>query len=188
MPCPGEIEKGECKCPINYIIQEKDILVDILLPYKQCKECPPDSYPGPDGPVYECKACPYGKIYEKNRNPWECLCDLTQYTTAGDICIPITESIFLTSNYPITTAKSITLNYAETSDPLQDSTIAVSSSDTVDYLYLKSGYKCLKESNVESCNTLANICVLQMYDLNNPACKLYNYINGLKKIKTESPE
>lgn len=188
MSCPDSIENGECFCPENFFVQESDLLVDTLLPYKQCKECPPGTYPGPDGPVYECKACPYGKIYEKNRNPWECLCDLTAFTTAGDTCIPISESIFLTTSFPINTAKSITLNYAETSDPLQDSTISVSSSDTVDYLYLKSGYKCLKESDIESCNALANICVLQMYDQNNPACKLYNYIASLKKVKVDSPE
>jgi len=38
----------------------------------------------------------------------------------------------------------------------------------------------LKESDIESCNSLANLCVLQMYDKENSACALYNYINGLK--------
>jgi hypothetical protein len=189
MSCPGEIKNGECVCSQGYFIQENDLLVsDIPLPQKKCVECPKETFPGPEGPVYQCKACGYGKIYDKNRNPWECICDMTSFITAGDICLPINESIFLTTNYPINTAKSISMNYAETADPLQDSTISVSSSDTLDFLYLKSGYKCLKESNIESCNALANICVLQMYDQNNPACKLYNYINGLKKPVVDSPE
>lgn len=100
--------------------------------------------------------------------------------SAGDICIPLQDSIFFTTTYPVNTAKSLTFDFAETSDPLQDSVISVASSDTIEYLYLKSGYKCLKESDIESCQTLANICVLQLYDLENSACKLYKYINSLK--------
>lgn len=99
---------------------------------------------------------------------------------AGDICIPLSESLLITSLFPVNTAKSLTFNFAETTDPLQDSVISVASSDTIEFLYLKSGYKCLKESDKESCNALANICVLQMYDKENSACALYNYINNLK--------
>ena len=110
MSCPEKIINGECSCPKNFFVQETDLLVDILLPYKQCKECPNGTFPGPNGPVYGCKACPFGKIYDTNLNPWECICDLTQYSIAGDICIPISESIFFTTNYPINTAKSIFFN------------------------------------------------------------------------------
>jgi hypothetical protein len=163
MSCPDKIINGECSCPSNFFVQETDLLVDKLLPYKQCKECPKGTYQGPNGPVYECLAC-----------------DMTRFTIAGDICIPISESIFFTTNFPINTAKSILFNKAETSDPNKDSSIFISNSDTIDYLYLKSGYKCLKENDFKSCNILANICVLQMYDQNNSACSLYNYIKGLK--------
>ena len=45
-----------------------------------------------------------------------------------------------------------------------------------------------KENDIKSCNALANICVLQMYDQNNSACRLYNYIKGLKKTIPDSPE
>ena len=188
MSCPTAILAGECFCPQNFFIQETDLLVDTLLPYKQCKECPKGTYPGPNGPVYGCKVCPYGKIYEKNVNPWECICDIEKFTNAGDICIPMAESIFLTSNYPINVAKSVTYNKAETSDPLKDSSISISNSDTIDYLYLKSGYECLKENNNVSCNAHANICVLQMFDQNNSACKHYNYIRAQKKTVEDSPE
>jgi len=142
--------------------------------------CPNETFPGPIGPAYACKPCDNGKIYDRNRNPWECVCDLSKYISAGDICIPLSDSLLLTTTFPLNTAKSLTFTLAETTDPLQDSVISVASSDTIEYLYLKSGYKCLIESDIESCNALANICVLQMYDKENSACSLYSFINSLK--------
>ncbi len=167
-------------CPEGHALQEREILSGKLLETKICNLCPNETFPGPTGPVYSCQACEYGKVYDKNRNPWECQCDLSRFVSAGDICIPLFESLLITGSFPVNTAKSLTFTLAETNDPLQDSVISVASSDTIEFLYLKSGYKCLKESDIQSCNALANICVLQMYDKENSACMLYNYINGLK--------
>lgn len=188
MSCSSGINNGECICDSGYAIQEKDPISGKFYTTKKCIQCPSDGYPGPNGPVYACKLCPYGKIYDKNRNPWLCTCDLTSFVTAGDICIPTAESLPITTSYPVNTAKTLKFNFAETTDPLQDSVISVSSSDTIEYLYLKSGYKCLKESDIESCNALANICVLQMYDVENSACALYKYINKLKSPVANAPE
>lgn len=74
----------------------------------------------------------------------------------------------------------MSFNNEETLDKNIDGQFTIASSDTIDYLYLKSGYECMKYSTPISCQILANLCVLQLYDQNNPICKLYNYINNLK--------
>jgi meckelin len=179
--CPQgvDLSSGECLCPANSAVIEKDIAGSYLTT-KQCLICPLGSFPGPSQPVYSCKACPIGKIYDTNVKPWKCSCDLASFVTAGDTCISITESQFITTNYPVNIAKSLSFNNEETLDKNIDGQLTIASSDTIDYLYLKSGYECMKYSNPISCQILANLCVLQLYDLNNPICKLYNYINNLK--------
>jgi hypothetical protein len=45
---------------------------------------------------------------------------------------------------------------------------------------MKSGFRCLKERNIKACQILANICVLQMYNLQLVPCQLYKFINDLQ--------
>jgi hypothetical protein len=181
IPCPQGVDAstGECLCPANSAVIEKDFSGNYLTS-KQCQMCPIGSFPGPSQPVYSCQACPTGKVYDTSVKPWKCTCDLASYVTAGDTCISISDSQFITSNYPVNIAKSLTFNNEETLDKNIDGTLTIASSDTIDYLYLKSGFECLKFSKPTSCQTLANLCVLQLYDQNNPICKLYSYINNLK--------
>jgi len=157
-------------------------------PVKECFQCPNATYPGGTNSVYECRQCPEGKIYDKNFNPWKCSCNLTSFLEAGDKCIPISDSQKIISDYPINIAKSIQYTNVETIDKTVDGISSVASSDTFDYLYLKSGYDCLKRTNMLSCQTLANLCVLQMYDQTNPVCKLYNYINDLRPALATNSE
>lgn len=124
--------------------------------------------------------------YDTNQTPWKCACDLTTYITAGDECVPIADSTVITTNYPVNIAKSLQYSNEETIDKNIDGIITVASSDLFDQLYLKSGYECLKNIESQSCQALANLCVLQLYDQNNPVCKLYNYINELRPSVADS--
>ncbi len=182
--CPQGVDSttGECACPKGSAVIERDSFGQYL-PAKQCLTCPDGAYPGPTGPVYACQPCPVNQIYDTNKNPWVCTCNLTQYISAGDACVSIQDSQYVTTNYPINIAKSLTFSFQETLQTNVDGTITIASSDTIDYLYLKSAYNCLKSADPQvnqSCQVLANLCVLQMYDSNNPICKLYSYINGLQ--------
>lgn len=114
MNCPAGVDKTtlECICPSDYAIIEKDTSGQYLKT-KECLLCPDGTYPGPDGPVYECKACPEGKTYDTNVSPWVCKCDSKNYITAGDICVPISDSQFVTTNYAVNLAKGLTFTLAE---------------------------------------------------------------------------
>jgi hypothetical protein len=169
---------GECSCPVGSAIIEKNSAGQYL-PIKQCIQCPDGTYPGPSGPVFQCRGCPEGKIYDTNLVPWKCNCNLTSYVVAGDDCVPIAGSQIITTNYPVNLAKSLQFTNEETIDKNIDGITSIASSDTFDHFYLISGYQCLKGLNAQSCQVLANLCVMQMYDLNNPVCKLYKYINDL---------
>lgn len=185
--CPNGVDplSLECACPKGYAVTEINS-VGQYITTKSCIQCPAGAYPGPTGPVYNCIACPPGKNYDTTTNPWTCKCDLTTYVAAGDTCISIADSQFITTNYPVNVAKSLTFNNEEKENKDVDGTIAIANSDTIDYLYLKSGYECLRYSNVQSCQALANLCVLQLYDVNNPICKLYIYINNLRSPVEDS--
>lgn len=168
----------ECDCPDGSAIIEKDASGNYLN-QKVCQICPNGTAIGAS-PIYQCSYCGDGKVYDKSQSPWACTCDLTNYVKAGNDCIPISEAQFIITNYPVNIAKSLIFLNEETLDKNVDGSLTIANSDTIEYLYLKAGYDCLKTSKIESCQTLANLCVLQLYDLNNPICKLYQYINNLK--------
>ena len=66
---------------------------------------------------------------------------------------------------------------AEKINPFVLTQETISESDTIQYFYLKSAFKCMKEQDIKSCQILANICVLQLYDLQTVPCQLYKFIN-----------
>ena len=178
--CPAGIDAvtQECYCPANNAVIEKDVNGNYLT-VKQCVPCGAGDYPGGGAAVYACKACPPGKIYDKSYTPWQCVCDTTNYVTAGDVCFLRSDAQFIINGYPENSAKGLTLDNMEVADSTVDSSQAISSSDTISYLYLKAAELCLKQSDTKSCQVLANLCVLQMYDRTNPVCILYEYINNL---------
>ncbi len=179
-------ETGECDCPENHAILEKNITTNTYFNTKICELCPEGTFPGPTGPVYACEACSKGKVYDTNLNPWACTCNKTITIEAGDYCVPIQGSQLITSTYPPNIAKSLQFGNLENIDKGVDGVVTIANSDTFDQLYLKNGYECLQNINAKSCQVLANLCVLQMYDYESQACRLYNYINDLRPpVKTQ---
>jgi hypothetical protein len=57
-------------------------------------------------------------VYDRNSNPWKCICDLGNFTTAGDECIPISDAQFLLNNYAPNSAKGVTFYNAEVNELL----------------------------------------------------------------------
>jgi hypothetical protein len=155
---------------------------------KECFKCADNTYPGPPLPVYNCKACPDGQTYDKTSTPWKCSCVLSNQVAAGDECLPLSDSQIITNLYPVIVAKSLTFNNIETADSNVDSALTIANSDTIEFLYLKSAYHCISNLEAKSCQVLANLCVLQLYDQNNPICKLYQYIYNSRSSVTDSSE
>jgi hypothetical protein len=91
---------------------EKDISGNFLS-VKECVACQNNTFISSVQPAYECKACPLGTKWDNNTIPWQCTCDLTNYISAGDECIPIKEVSFITSNYPPNVAKGLGFSQAE---------------------------------------------------------------------------
>lgn len=169
------------------MILEKNLSGEYL-ETKECFECADNTYPGPPLPAYYCKACPDNQSYDKSSTPWKCACISPNQVVAGDECLSLADSQIITNLYPLNVAKSLTFNNLETGDSNVDSTLTIANSDTIDFLYLKSAYNCLNNINSKSCQVLANLCVLQLYDQNNPVCKLYQYINNSRESVTDSIE
>jgi len=46
----------------------------------------------------------------------------------------------------------------------------IGKSGTFDYYYLEAAVGCQKHKITKSCQTLANLCVLQLYDMNTKVC------------------
>ena len=60
-------------------------------------------------------------------------------------------------------------------------------SDVFDYLYIQSAVGCMNDGNPQKCQSLANLCVLQLYDELTIACKLFQYLQ-MNQFTTESSQ
>lgn len=103
------------------------------------------------------------------------LADMNENNNNNDYTNNITKNNFLNTlvNTPIS-------NTNTNSEATNNDSIVISS-DLINYYYLDSAYNCMANNNNESCQILANLCVLQIYDENNPICKLYIAIGERKK-------
>ncbi len=183
MKCPSDISTttGDCVCPSGNKIVEKDSLGNYLS-QKQCVQCPIGQYQGNTNfPIYDCAQCPPNMLYNNNTTPWTCECDTNKFISSGGECLDKVEATFFNTDFSSTSASAVQMSFAETTDPNVFTQETISQSDVIQYYYFKSGYKCLKELDNKSCQILANICVLQLYDTQSTACKLYDFINNLQK-------
>ena len=179
MGCSEGISESykDCICQSGYVIIEQNSETGEYLDEKICKECPEGTYPGEstNKGIYNCAPCEYGKIYNKNTIPWRCECDINLYSEYGGECLNKDEANFLNTQFPTASASSVTMVDSE----VALSEINISESDPISYLYLKSGFNCLKSSDIKSCQTLANLCVLHIYDFRKIPCSLFKFINDL---------
>jgi hypothetical protein len=131
-----------------------------------CETCPEGQWRGPATvPIYECIPCQgEGKIYDDNGpadQPYRCVCNKqANYRAAGDICL-LDQDV----------EDKITAVYND------DSKIAYTSqdvlnSDVMKYLYIKSAYGCRVQGVIKDCQSLANLCVLNMYSYQKSVCSL----------------
>mgnify|MGYP001601352713 CR=1 FL=1 len=100
--CPNGYNSniGDCSCPSGQAVFSFG-LDGALLTSKQCISCVANAYQGSTTKaVTSCTPCPHpGMAYDTNSEPWQCRCQASQYTQAGDTCALNSDvSTYLPSN------------------------------------------------------------------------------------------
>jgi meckelin len=88
----------------------------------------------------------------------------------------------INSEYPIESARSVIYNYHETSEG--EGTYTLSASDSFNYYYLQAASGCRDYSDTTSCQVLANLCVLQLYNEATEVCRLFKDISSTRASVT----
>lgn len=160
----------DCTCPNLHWVAERDPETGVFYDRKKCLPCEEAAFQGPwqDRAVTECQVCPVkGQWYDFiNQKIATCVCRKSStpaYTTAGDTCIE--ENVVNEYSYSPDSAKSVTYTAIETySNGSWQTTSISTTSGSIDYYYLKAAVGCKKWKRPKDCQTLANICVLQLYN------------------------
>lgn len=176
--CPSgiEIATNECACDsADYEIIDEKSDSGTYLGTKQCVACSPTYYPGPN--FFECEACPDRTNMERNVINYACQCK-SGFLESGDACVSTDQLSDINNDYLTAAAFTVIYNYAESTSGT--GAISLTQSDTYSYFYYKSARDC-NDGHAKSCQTLANLCVLQLYNLNTEACNLYKAL-GVGKI------
>eukprot|EP00820_Chromera_velia_P022784 Cvel_31300.t1-p1 / transcript=Cvel_31300.t1 / gene=Cvel_31300 / organism=Chromera_velia_CCMP2878 / gene_product=Meckelin, putative / transcript_product=Meckelin, putative / location=Cvel_scaffold4640:52-7843(-) / protein_length=894 / sequence_SO=supercontig / SO=protein_coding / is_pseudo=false len=158
---------AECTCAANEVTIERN-RDGSWLSEKYCLACatPSLNFRGPQQPsrVYECDPCP---ARQQSRGDGTCEC-ASGYVTAGDSCVSDADFSTVDESYPVATAPSV--SFGDSGAGTSGFTV---SSDTISYLYLESAVGCGVYHNLTMCQTLANLCVMNVYDTSSVCCSFY---------------
>ncbi|XP_030640525.1 meckelin [Chanos chanos] len=157
--CPDSLgEDGRCQCPRGRILVERDLNGN-LLEEATCEICnggePAFSAPDPTGT--RCVRCDDSFI----NTSLSCACGAPNIL-AGGMCFP-------PNSLPTSVISNV--NFAQLALPVPSAWFS-------NFLY-SSAAACLLFSNLTACQTLGNMCVLNMHSsssLTNDACGLYNTV------------
>ncbi|XP_051577601.1 meckelin isoform X2 [Myxocyprinus asiaticus] len=157
--CPGSVgENGKCQCPKGSVLVERDGNGNPLNEAR-CEECSgiEPAFSAPDTTGNRCVRCEDSFINSSQ----SCVCG-TLNILAGGMCFP-------PNNLPTSVAPNVI--FAQLATPVPS--VWFSS-----FMY-SSAAACLLFSNRTACQTLGNICVMNMHSsstITNDACGLYNTI------------
>lgn len=183
--CPGIVDStvSECVCPSGQALEElgQD---GTYLDSKQCVPCASDTYQGPYS--IGCLACPSSGMNRTAENSYTCQCE-TGYTAAGPLCLLQTSLTPVEGQYPLAQAHQVT--YTEHESTTGEGTYTISASDTFDYYFYQSASGCMN-SVPSSCQALANLCVLQVYNGQTDVCQLYKSLvkNAGETVNPADPD
>ena len=168
--CPDGVDsdKKECICASgNYeAIIEKGIDGQYLN-QKKCVPCfNKNAYLGDFS--YYCEGCPSSEM-SRDEKPFTCKCPADVFESL-DSCISNAE--FNDDRVKASSlAHSITYHYIESAQGM--SSASITPSYMIEYLYPNSTVECYKYGTIKACQTIANICVLTLYDMTHESCELY---------------
>lgn len=168
-------QTGDCSCPngeSGYLLIERDETGQLLTAGKQCLSCPNNSLPNPSD-LYSCLSCPSAVMTVVSN---QCVCP-TGYLQDGNACLLQTQVDGI-SVYPASAAAVVYYQDISITDSSAISASSISSSAPFTAYYLQAAVACKYELDREQCQTLGNLCVLQMYTQSSPACALFDSISN----------
>lgn len=168
--CPTTIgDKTECTCGDLQAIVELSSDGEYY-DQKQCVLCSEDSYQGPGS--YGCQSCPSKGMNRTAANDYQCECDSDQsYLPAGSGCVLSSAIAPIEAQYTRNRARQVL--YTENKGSTGTGLYTLDGSDTFDYFYYKSADGCRNHKSIQDCQALANLCVLQLYNMQTVVCQLF---------------
>ena len=201
---------------ITYKLEERYNLTGTggtLQTWKECVQCPSgQAVIGADlttmGRVYtadkySCASCPDPNMYFTNSDPKRCECPSDMVAKGKET---VGEMYCVSSTSAITTSYEVEYFNVQTSvDAAATSSYSVSNSDILEHYLDWAYYNCYADNFVltsitpqiqRACQTIANLCVMQLYDNDHIACEKYdsiknnrdgNYYDGISDWKRAAP-
>lgn len=145
---------------------------NIDLGQMSCVECKGNTVPGLNDNSYPaCVRCDPGK--EANVDSGECKCGDSYFEAYSGSCLLNSDSYGLLSSTAYTEDNAITITFYDLVDSGEVPYTTVYDSNVYIKYYKESAINCLTYKSIEWCQTLANLCVLALYDSAHPACALF---------------
>jgi hypothetical protein len=122
-------------------------------------------------------------VYNPATSPWQCECS-DGWVSAGSTCVSKESSEKLENErggvyYSDAKYKVTYYNLIDAEGEVEESPETIDSA-VYRELYIASAIGCLDDGNPQACQTLANLCVLQLYDETTAACMLFKDLTGKK--------
>lgn len=141
--------------------------------YYSCQRCPD---PHMDMAADQCATCDTAAGYAST--PYGLVALGPQF------CVYENHATFISATYDTTEAYSLTYGKLQESDDARaNSVLTIDESYTLKHFFINASANCYfykGPENIANCQTLANLCVLVMYDTTHPACEAFNDIEGLR--------
>ncbi|KAK3256385.1 hypothetical protein CYMTET_34478, partial [Cymbomonas tetramitiformis] len=173
---------GECVCTnADAVLIEHDV-VGMYLDSKECYTCPTNSWKSTTD-ASKCEECPMveGTIpavsMEYNAATQKCVCPAS--LADGISCVA-------ESSWETELEQQLGVNFATKSEITYYDVGDERTSIDVESWWLEENlveatWNCTKYHDREACNSIANMCVLQMYDPSSVACAAYQELHDLRR-------
>ena len=169
---PAINKNGACECPDRSYFVTSTNADGTQRTSITCERCPEGSYAKtfPD----KCEACPNPNM-QYDTTVARCKCK-DGYRDAGqNFCVTDAYYSQLTNSNLVPPNKDKVTFYSmvNSKGPLEPFTL---NSDVFEQFYVDAAVGCKYENSPQACQTLANLCVLQLYNEQTTACQLFKTI------------
>ena len=121
-------------------------------------------------------------VYNPATSPWQCECS-DGWVSAGSTCVSKEGLEKLEDDRYMESSDFVTYyDVIDAEGEVEDPPVTVEGSAVYRELYIASAIGCRDDGNPQACQTLANLCVLQLYNERTAACRLFKDLTG-KKVK-----
>mmetsp|Transcript_12006 Transcript_12006/g.41630 ORF Transcript_12006/g.41630 Transcript_12006/m.41630 type:complete len:1071 (-) Transcript_12006:2610-5822(-) len=175
---------GKCTCPTGYIITDYNSSGLVSETGKSCLLCPLNTYVASSNP-YVCVQCPDVHMY-RDSNSGSCTCKAGYVRDSNVIAGTIAQDIpFVGLNVCLQSSQVSQVKYTpsqygqQTFNDVIDvdgsitTSMSVAKSQPFLKYFLQAAVQCQNNQKWEACQTLANLCTLQLFDTTAPSCATF---------------